>query len=96
MLSLFVLYMAAVFLFLGFSLNDILEKADNTFNPTEIFNSAMLHLMFIGLTFRFFMQQLNTLNLPPYQILPIKRSTLINFLLLKSLISPANQPNSCP
>lgn len=90
MLGFFALYMAVIFLFLGFSLNEILEKANNKLNPMELFNGAMLYLMLVGLTIRFFLQQLNTFNLPPYQVLPIKRSTLINFLLLKPLTSPVN------
>jgi hypothetical protein len=90
MLGFFVLYMAGIFLFLGFSLNEILEKANNKLNPMELFNGAMLYIMLFGLTIRFFMQQLNTFNLPPYQVLPIKRSTLINFLLLKPIASPIN------
>jgi len=90
MMGLFGLYMAASFLFLGFSLNEILEKADDKLNPTELFNGAMLYIMMIGLALRFFMQQLNTLNLASYQVLPIKRSSLINFLILKPLASPAN------
>jgi hypothetical protein len=90
MLGFFTLYMAVVLLFMGFSLNEILETVDNKLNPMELFNGAMLYIMLIGLAFRFFMQQLNTLNLLPYQVLPIKRSTLINFLLLKPLASPVN------
>ena len=73
MMGLFGLYMAASFLFLGFSLNEILEKADNKLNPMELFNGAMLYIMLFGLALRFFMQQLNTLNLASYQVLPIKR-----------------------
>lgn len=90
LLGLFALYMAVVLLFLGFSLNEILEKADNKLTPMELFDGAMLYLMLGGLALRFFMQQLNTLNLSPYQVLPIKRSSLINFLILKPLSSPAN------
>ena len=90
LLGFFALYMAVVLLFLGFSLNEILEHADNKLNPMELFDGAMLYILLFGLALRFFMQQLNTLNLPPYQVLPIKRSTLINFLLLKPLASPAN------
>ncbi len=90
MLGFFGVYMAVIFLFLGFSLPEILEKANNVLNPMELFNGAMLYIILIGLAFRFFMQQLNTFNLPPYQVLPIRRSTLINFLLLKPLASPVN------
>lgn len=90
MLGFFALYMAVVLLFLGFSLDKILEKADSKLNPMELFDGAMLYIMLIGLAFRFFMQQLNTFNLPPYQILPIKRSTLMNFLILRPLSNPVN------
>ena len=90
MLGFFALYMAVVLLFLGFSLNEILEKANSKFNPFELFNGAMLYMMAAGLAIRFFMQPLNTFNLPPYQVLPIKRNTLINFLLLKPLTGPIN------
>ena len=90
MLGFFVLYMAAIFLVFGFALNSILEKADSTLNPMELFNSAMLYLMFGGLAIRFFLQPLNTFNLPPYQVMPVKRSTLINFLILKPVTNPLN------
>jgi hypothetical protein len=89
-LGLFGLYLAVILLFLGFSLNDILEKLDDTLNPMELLNGAMLYIVLIGMSFRFIMQQLNTFNLPPYQVLPIKRASLINFLLLKPLVSPIN------
>lgn len=90
LLGFFALYMAVVFLFLGLSLNEILEKTHKTLNPMELFNGVMLYLMLFGLALRFFMQQLNTFNLPPYQVLPVKRTTLINFLILKPLASPVN------
>ena len=90
MLGFFALYMAVVLLFLGFSLSEILEKADNKLNPMELFNGAMLYILLAGLLIRVVMQQLNTINLPPYQVLPIKRSLLVNFLLLKPLTSPVN------
>ncbi len=90
MLGFFGMYMAAILLFLGFSLDELLEKASSSLTPMELFNGAMMYLLIIGLSFRFFMQQLNTFNLPLYQFLPIKRSSLINFLLLKPLVSPIN------
>jgi hypothetical protein len=90
MLGFFALYMGSILLVVGFTLDDILEEAHATLNPMELFNGAMLYILLIGLTVRFFMQQLNTFNMPPYQVLPIKRSALINFLLLKPLFSPVN------
>lgn len=88
-LGFFALYFAALFLMLGFSLKSMLEKTGGG-SPLELFNGAMLYILLAGLMMRFFMQQLNTLNLQFYQSLPVKRSSLINFLLLKPLFSPFN------
>jgi hypothetical protein len=89
-MGLFSLYMAAMLLFIGFFLGDLLTKMDTKLNPVELFNGVMLWLIIIAVLFRFFIQQLNTMNLPAYQMLPIKRSSLINFLILKPLLSPFN------
>ncbi|HLP03986.1 MAG TPA: DUF5687 family protein [Paludibacter sp.] len=84
------LYFSAILLFMGFSLDDILEGLNYKLNPMELFNQTMLYILLAGLVFRFFMQQLHTFNLPPYQVLPVKRSYIVNFLLLKPLFSPIN------
>jgi hypothetical protein len=90
LLGFFGLYMAVILLFVGFSLDEFLENADNSLNPMELFNGGLLYILLFGLVLRFMVQQLNTIDLPSYQILPIKRSSLINFLLLKPLINPLN------
>ena len=77
------LYFAAVFISLGYFLGVILDEASDTLKPLEVFNGATLYILLGALTIRFFMQSLNTLNLQTFQTLPIKRSTLVNFLLLK-------------
>ena len=84
------LYFASIFLFLGLFLGDILDEASETLKPLEVFNGATLYILIGALTLRFFMQQLNTINLPAFQSLPVKRSTLVNFLLLKPAFSFAN------
>ncbi|MDR1896496.1 MAG: DUF5687 family protein, partial [Prevotellaceae bacterium] len=86
------LYFAAIFLVMGFYLGAILEKIaiSEKSTPMALFNGAMLYIMLGGILMRLFMQQLGTINLLSYQILPIKRSTLVNFLLLKPLASPLN------
>lgn len=89
-MGLFGLYMAAMLLFVGFFLGDLLAEMDTKLNPVELFNGAMLWLIIIAVLFRFFIQQLNTINLPAYQMLPIRRSALVNFLILKPLLSPFN------
>ncbi|MDR0725424.1 MAG: DUF5687 family protein [Prevotellaceae bacterium] len=91
-LSLMIFYFAAIFLFIGFNLGSQLEKFNALLglNPVELFNGAMIYVVLVGIFFRLFMQQLGTINLFAYQMLPVKRSTIVNFLLFKSLVSPLN------
>lgn len=56
----------------------------------ELFNSGMLYILLGGLLLRFLLQQLNTITFESYQILPIKRSALVNILLLKPLFAFVN------
>jgi hypothetical protein len=90
--SLLILYFAAIFLFLGFKLGSILEMFHIALglNPVEILNGAIIYAILGGILLRLFMQQLGTINLFAYQMLPVKRSTIVNFLLFKSLVSPLN------
>jgi hypothetical protein len=88
-MGVFALYMGGMLLFMGFSLNKILEQVPGG-TPMELFDGAMLYLLLTGLIVRFVMQQLNTVNLSLYQVLPLKRSTLIDYMLLKPLVSPVN------
>ena len=90
LLGFFALYMGLVMLFLGFTLRKILLEVLPQYSPVETIYGSLLYLIIGGLSVRFLMQQLNTLNLQPLQILPIKRSTLVNYLLLKPLINPVN------
>ena len=81
-----VLYFFVMFLLLGFFLRDILLEADLPYEPTDILLGSYLYVVVVGIATRFMMQSLNTINLPPYQILPIKRNTLVNYLLLKPVL----------
>lgn len=90
LLGLTALYFAAIFLFIGFFLDDILEAEHASLTPMELFNGAFLYIIIGALFVRFLLQSLNTINLHSYQLLPIKRSTLINLLLIKPLFSPVN------
>lgn len=89
-LGIFAAYMAVILLFLGFSLDEILEKINSSLNPFEMMAGAMLYVLLSGVVFRFFMQRLNTFNLAAYQLLPIKRSGIVNFIFLRQLLGPAN------
>lgn len=89
-LGLFGLYMAGALIALGFALPSALEEASPAFSAAELFNGAMLYLILATLAMRYFVQPMNTLNLQVYQSLPVKRDTLVNYLLLKPLFNPIN------
>lgn len=84
------LYFLAIFLFLGFNLHKILLESGSRYNPLLQICGALFYTMFTGLSFRFMLQSLTTFNLTPYQVLNIKRSTLVNFIVLKPLFNPMN------
>lgn len=88
--GIFGLYMAGLFLFLGFQLGTLLDGASSTYDPTQLMLKGLFHLMLISIAFRFITQQLSTVALHNYITLPIKRSNLIHFLLIKPLFNPIN------
>lgn len=89
-LGLGVLYWFVIFLILGFALRTILLEADTPYTPVEVLMGGYIYLIIFGIAIRFVIQSLNTINLPPYQVLPIKRNTLVNYLLFKPLFNPVN------
>ncbi|OQX79238.1 MAG: hypothetical protein B6D64_05200 [Bacteroidetes bacterium 4484_276] len=56
-------------------------------DPVEKFNSFLLYGFGLGFLLRFFMQKVPVLSIQPYLHLPIKKSTLVNYVLGKSLLS---------
>ncbi|MDO4726853.1 MAG: DUF5687 family protein [Porphyromonadaceae bacterium] len=89
-LGLGVLYWFVVFLILGFALRTILLEVDTPYTPVESLMGGYIYIVIFGIAMRFVIQSLNTVNLHSYQILPIKRNTLVNYLLLKPLFNPVN------
>lgn len=86
-LGFFALYFLVSFLFLGIFLRDILLKLEPNSNPIEVVNSYILLWLIAELVLRFFMQNLPVLNIKPLLVVPIKRPTIIHFVLIKSLFS---------
>jgi hypothetical protein len=88
--ALLILYMLANFLFLGFMLDKILLAAVPNGDPVGLLNSVLLYYLAAELFIRFFMQAMPALSITPFLHLPIKRSFILNFLLARSFINPAN------
>jgi hypothetical protein len=67
--------------------SDKLEEIFPDDDPVEKFNSFVLYGFSLGFLTRFFMQKVPVLSIQPYLHLPIKKSSLVNFVLGKSLLS---------
>ena len=90
LLGIFALYFIVVFLMMGLFLHILLNEIPIEKTAAQIFNGITLYLLFGGLAIRFMMQQLATINISPYQTLPVKRTTIVNYLLFSPLLNPVN------
>ncbi len=59
-------------------------------DPVSKFNSILLYYFAFDLILRFFIQTLPVMSVQPYLHLPIKKSSIINYLLSKTLLSIFN------
>lgn len=87
LLVFFALYFIVVFLALGFGLLPILKKVYPDQDPFVVANSFMFFWIIADLMIRFFLQKLPVMSVKPLLILPIKRSTVVHFVLGKSALS---------
>ncbi len=89
-LGFIVLYLAGVALVIGFSLDKILSETFPGRDIVAVFLGFILYYYAFDFIIRFIMQDLPTLAVQPYLILNIKRSKLIRFLNIRSLVSIFN------
>ncbi|MDP3313187.1 DUF5687 family protein [Lutibacter sp.] len=87
LLFLGVLYFGGIALFLGIALYFILKESLPTQDPIVLVNNFLIYWLLFDLAIRFFMQQLPVMNVKPLMIIPVKRNTVINYLLGKTAIS---------
>ena len=82
-----VLYFGGAALFLGTGLFFILKKAMPESDPIVIVNNFIIFWFLFDLVLRFFMQQLPVMNIKPLMTVPIKKKSIIHYLLGKTTIS---------
>jgi len=82
-----VLYLAAIAIFIGFSLNKILSETSHGKDVIHIFLRFILYYYSFDIIMRFILQDLPTLAVQPYLIQNIKRNKLVQFLNIRSLFS---------
>jgi len=93
--GLMALYFLVIFVMLGLLLPKMLQEIMPQADPATTFNAIMIYALIALLMIRYFMQPLSRLNLESYQVLPVKRSMLVNYLLLKPLLNPLNYITLC-
>ena len=90
LLGLIVLYFALNFFVLGLFLDRLLIEAFPNTDPVSKFNSFFLFYLLFDLILRFFVQQFPALSIQPYLHLPVSKSKLFHYLLLKSVPNVIN------
>ncbi|WP_299363809.1 DUF5687 family protein [Winogradskyella sp.] len=87
LLVFFAIYFTVGFLFFGFMLLPIIKKLYPEQDPFVVANSFMFFWIIIDLMMRFFLQKLPVMSVKPLLTLPIKRSTVVHYVLGKSALS---------
>ncbi len=75
---------------LGFSLPTIIEKVTGEQDTTRVLNNYLVYFFLLEMMYRYFLQKMSVIELESFLHLPISRSKIVHFLLLRSFISPFN------
>ena len=87
LMGFFALYFILMFLGLGLGGFFIIRKEFPGQDPLQIVNSFLLFAITGDLIFRYLMQKLPVMNIKPLLVLPIKRNTIVHYVLVKSSLS---------
>ncbi|HAN79487.1 MAG TPA: hypothetical protein DCQ31_17830, partial [Bacteroidales bacterium] len=87
LLMLLGLYIMLNLIVLSLFADKILTELYKNKNVIESFTSLLVYYFLFDLVLRFFFQQLPTLSIQPYLTLPIKKSKLLHYILIKSVTS---------
>ena len=87
LLGLFALYMLVSFLIIGFAIYPILKDKFPDKDPFILVNRFLIYIFLFDLIFRYFLQNLPKLSVKTFFTLPVKRSQITHYLLVKSVIS---------
>ncbi|MEN8857705.1 MAG: DUF5687 family protein [Flavobacteriaceae bacterium] len=87
LIGLFALYFMVSFLIIGIGGYFIIQDQFPDKDPLMLVNSFLLFAIVGDLVFRYIMQKLPVINIKPFLILPIKKSKIVHFILIKSSFS---------
>lgn len=81
------LYFTVSFLLLGIGSYFILQDIFPDQDPINIVNTYLIFWFLLDIVYRFFIQNLPVMNVKPFMVLPIKRQTILHYLLGKTTFS---------
>lgn len=84
------IYLAGNLIFMGFVLDDVLLKIFPRQSPLETLNGFLLYYFFADVLLRYFLQRLPAMAIQPYLHLPVRRNTLVHYVLVRSVWHPFN------
>ena len=87
LLFLAVLYFGGIAIFTGGIMFFGLRKMFPDTDPIVMLNNYLVYWMLFELMIRYFMQQLPVMNIKPLMIIPVKRNSVIHYLLGKTVLS---------
>lgn len=90
LMGFFALYFIVTFLALGVGLYPGLKKAFPDQDPFIIVNQVIFYWVLMELLIRFFFQKLPVMSVKPLLTLPVKRNTVVNYVLGKSTLAFIN------
>lgn len=90
LMGFFALYFIAMFLIVGFAMDEILKEFYPNLDAFTAFNGFIFFWVLGDLVIRFFFQKLPVMSVKPLLTLPVKRSAIVNFVLGKSVLSFIN------
>jgi hypothetical protein len=90
LVGLFAFYLIINLLVAGFIIDRIMGEFFPDTDPVKAFNGLLLYYFGLDLFSRFFLQKIPVLSIQPYLHLPVKRTRIIHFLLLKSVFKLFN------
>ena len=86
----FLLLMMSYLLMLGILIDPILRKIFPDDDPVVIFNGIIVYYLGFDLLVRYLMQSLPTFAIESYLHLPIRKRTMVHFVISKSVFHPLN------
>lgn len=90
LMGFFALYFMGVFLIMGFMMDKILEEFYPNMDVLKALNGILFFWIIGDLVVRFFFQKLPVMSVKPLLTLPIKRKTIVHYVLRKSALSFIN------